>query len=102
MPVSEHTQEELRAAADHLNQIGWGEAWNMLHPIAKESRIREVMDGSGILIPAHKLLSDMCDLTRCRELLKRTRMLVLDFRCEGSASPKEVDEVLAAIEEEVL
>lgn len=88
MPVSEHAQEE-REAAEKVICFG-----------GKDAGI--AFFGRHPHLGWEVAVQTQCDLTRCRELLKRTRMLVLDFRCEGSASPKEVDEVLAAIEEEVL
>ena len=76
--MSTYSEEERRRAAEQLAVLGWGEEWKAeVHPDEVAEEVRRIRTGSGILIPASKMVDLVC---RVNELEEQNRWIPVGER----------------------
>ena len=81
----EFSAAEREQAAEQLGRLGWGdEYWDSWCTADQDAEIRRIANGSGILIPASRLIERQCQLNAAVELLREGRQghLERELPCE--------------------
>jgi len=72
-----YTAEERRRAAEQLGELGWSaDSWNAWSPARRDAETQSILTGSGILIPAARMVDIQCDLNRAEILLERATYIL--------------------------